>query len=116
MIHARSDYDAIQPWPTKRPHLVKVDGVTRNHDEIEDWEAPSSVDPIIPDNEPVLLIRGQDLAAIPTGEAWCVEAERLGVDPRMVACVRRQIELIREWQKTHAKVPDGCCGDIRKSQ
>lgn len=107
MKHARSDYACIQPWPTKRLHLVKVDGVVRNHDDIEDWEAPSSVDPIIPEDEPVFLIRGQDLAAIPAAEAWCEAAENLGADPAIVEAVRRHIEVVRQWQTDHrAKVPD----------
>lgn len=28
MRHLRSDYDAIQPWPVKRPHIAKQGGRT----------------------------------------------------------------------------------------
>lgn len=111
MKHARSDYDAIQPWPTKRPHTVKVDGVTRNYDDIEDWEAPSSIEPLIPDDEPVFLIRSQDVSAIPAIVAWCENAKTQGVDPEIIAAVRRHIDLMHEWRATHpvkvADVPPG---------
>lgn len=115
MRHARSDYDAIQPWPTKRAHNGKVVedeqfgtklylGLT--DDALEQLGGEAGVEPIIPDDEPVFLIRGQDLAAIPAAEAWCVAALELGTDLEVIDCVRRHIEVVREWQQTHAKVPD----------
>lgn len=62
---------------------------------------------LIPANEPVFLIRGQDQAAIPAAEAWCTEAERLGADPAIVLLVREHIERVRAWQDRHgSKVPD----------
>jgi hypothetical protein len=62
---------------------------------------------LIPADEPVFFIRGQDRAAIPAAEAWCVEAERLGADPAVVAAVRKHIEKVRDWQTKHgSKVPD----------
>lgn len=83
MIHARSDYDCIQPWPTKRPPIAKQNGntVLVPIDE-PGWAgtdaaaqlAMGRVQPIIPDDEPVFLIRGQDLAAIPAALAWCEAA------------------------------------------
>lgn len=85
MKHARSDYDA----------------------RIQDAAG------LIPDDEPVLLIRGQDLAAIPAAEAWCEAAYDLGTDPELIDAVRRHIQLIREWQNDHAKVPDAPADVLR---
>lgn len=62
---------------------------------------------LIPLREPVFLIRGQDKAAIPAAEAWCVEAERLGADHSIIALVRGHIEEVRKWQAKHgSKLPD----------
>lgn len=111
MRHARSDYDTIQPWPTKRPHVGRHES-----GEVGLWPPSHSgrdVSPIIPDDEPVFLIRGQDLAAIPAAEAWCEAAQALGADSEILAAVRRHIELVREWQQTHAKVPDAPEGSLR---
>lgn len=109
MKHARSDYDAIQPWPTKRPHICKdlTGRLILDRDEADMLDASNVAGPIIPDDEPVFLVRGQDLAAIPTAEAWCKAAEELGADAGIVDAVRRHIEVVREWQARHpAKVPD----------
>jgi hypothetical protein len=111
MKHARSDYDAIQPWPTKRPHIVKVDGVPTDiggySPNSVTTHSMAEVDPIIPDDEPVFLIRAQDRAAIPAAEAWCEAAEALGADAKIVQVVRDHIEVVRRWQESHpTKVPD----------
>lgn len=111
MKHARADYDCIQPWPTKRPHIAKQDGETVYDPPIYRGKAPYG--PIIPDDEPVFLIRGQDLAAIPAAEAWCEAAAALGADDEIIAAVRRHIEVVREWQLTHAKVPDAPAEALR---
>lgn len=110
MRHARRDYDAIQPWPTRRPHVGKKDGVTVT---APVGHSGTGFDPLIPDDEPVFLIRGQDLAAIPAAEAWCDAAERLGADAEIIATVRRHIEVVREWQAEHAKVPDAPADVLR---
>ena len=113
MRHARADYDAIQPWPTKRPHYCKVDGEKRLLNGFEPGAADRA-EPIIPDDEPVFLIRGQDRAAIPAAEAWCEAAEALGADQGIIDTVRRHIELVREWQATHpTKVPDAPADALR---
>lgn len=79
MIHARADYNA----------------------RIQDSAG------LIPDDEPVLLIRGQDLAAVAAGEAWLTEARRLGTDDATVAAVERHLDRVRHWQDHHGgKVPD----------
>lgn len=122
MRHARSDYDSIQPWPTKRPHIGRQNGVVVNvNPEPGSWSEidaevqvkNGNIGPIIPDDEPVFLIRGQDRAAIPAAEAWCEAATELGADAEIIATVRRHIEVVREWQETHAKVPDAPADVLR---
>jgi hypothetical protein len=62
---------------------------------------------LIPDDEPVFLIRGQDLAAIPAARAWCQAADDLGADPAIIQLVERHIERVHEWQMNRVgKVPD----------
>lgn len=115
MIHARKDYDSIQPWPTKRPHYAKspfYGNETRLFPNADD-ETGGGVQPIIPDDEPVFLIRGQDLAAIPAAAAWCEAAERLGAEPELIETVRRHMDLVGEWQQDHAKVPDAPADVLR---
>lgn len=75
MRHLRQDYEAIQPWPTKRPHIVKCDGeVIRQvgvaFRSLEDdrlitmaEDAQPDIEPLIPDDEPVFLLRAKDAAA-----------------------------------------------------
>jgi hypothetical protein len=75
--HARKDYDRIQ-------------------------------DPLalIPEDEPVFLLRGQDLAAPDTVEAWAARAELCGANSEIVRSAREQAQAMRLWQVRVAKVPD----------
>lgn len=78
MIHARDDYNRIQ-------------------------------DPkgSIPDNEPVFLIRGQDVVAPDVVEFWATKAHEVGADSRMVEAARQQASRMRQWQAEHgSKIPD----------
>ena len=85
MIHARSDYDRIQD--------------------------PAG---LIPDDEPVFLIRGQDRAAVAAGVAWVMEAKSIGADPELIETVGRHILLIQDWQRRHgSKVPDAPAEALR---
>jgi hypothetical protein len=78
MKHARSDYDRIQ-----------------------DPEG------LIPEDEPVFLVRGQDVAGPETLRAWASEATRLGAGPEIVERVVRHAEAMEDWQQSRAfKVPD----------
>lgn len=43
---------------------------------------------LIPDDEPVLLIRGQDACALATIAAWMNEARRQGADADLIEAVR----------------------------
>lgn len=108
MKHARSDYDCIQPWPTKRPHTAKLDGVTHTNiskmDEVD-------VTPIIPDDEPVFLIRAQDLVGPDVVEYWANRAQQNGAERDIVRAAFQQAEEMRAWQQEHgSKVPDAPAG------
>lgn len=62
---------------------------------------------LIPDGEPVLLIRGQDSLAVPVIETWLRGAEQAGVAPELIASVERHRTRVIEWQADHGnKVPD----------
>lgn len=62
---------------------------------------------IIPEDEPVLLLRGQDLAAPEAVRAWIKQARILGASEEILDAASGQaLEMIR-WQEEHgAKVPD----------
>lgn len=78
MIHARPDYAPIQ-------------------------------DPrgLIPDDEPVILIRGQDICAIQTLDTWVWVARAWGVGEDVIAGVLEHRERIKAWQAAgNVKVPD----------
>ena len=78
MKHARKDYDRIQ-----------------------------DPDGIIPEDEPVFLIRGQDLAAPETLRAYAVEAHRKGADQHLIDATLKQARNMEEWQRNRArKTPD----------
>ncbi|MGV3515603.1 hypothetical protein [Luteitalea sp.] len=79
MKHARKDYDRIQD--------------------------PAG---LIPDDEPVFLLRAQDVLAPDIVLAWANEAERIGADPDLVLKARAQVKAMRDWQYLRTcKRPDG---------
>lgn len=65
--------------------------------------APGRPDHVIPEDEPVLLVRGQDRAAPATARAWAEENDRLGGDPMMSTRVRQHALRIEEWQASTGK-------------
>lgn len=78
MKHARADYERIQD--------------------------PAG---LIPADEPVFLVRGQDKAAPSTLRHWAKEARRLGASSEIAGHVIDHAMAMEEWQLTHAsKVPD----------
>lgn len=78
MRHARSDYDRIQD-PQGR----------------------------IPADEPVFLIRGQDVVAPLVVAYWADTAERYGAAPALVRMVREWAQEINDYQQRMGfKVPD----------
>lgn len=63
----------------------------------------------IPDDEPVFIIRGQDLLAQSAIAKWIEEAERLGVNEEKVARARRHLLDVIGFQSKHpvrCKLPD----------
>lgn len=64
-----------------------------------DTGARGAPDHKIPEDEPVLLIRGQDLAAFATARAWADENDRIGGDPEMSRLVREHAARILDWQQ-----------------
>lgn len=62
---------------------------------------------LIPDREPVLLLRAQDVAALPTILAYVHHAARAGAAQELIDSVARHAELFRLWQQDHrVHVPD----------
>ena len=97
MRHLREDYDAIQPFPVKRQHWVLVDGKKVYAGDGTTANANLStlgkhMDPIIPDDEPVFLLRGQDISSGPAVRAWADDVEQRGGDAELV-------QRVREWAK-----------------
>lgn len=62
---------------------------------------------LIPEDEPVFLIRGRDMAAPGAVEAWANLAEALGADANIVTAARNHAALMRQYQGCRErKVPD----------
>lgn len=85
MRHCRLDYEAIQPWPTQRPHWAKLDGSTVACGPFLADE--NDVDPIIPDDEPVFLLRSMDKLGPEFVRAWAAASRKEGGDPATAARV-----------------------------
>lgn len=80
MKHARSDYDRIQD-PTGK----------------------------IPENEPVFLLRGQDMCAPLAVLAWAAFVEQRGGSPEIIKAAKDQVEAMYRWQASRVgrvKIPD----------
>lgn len=78
MKHARSDYDRFQ-----------------------------DPDGLIPDDEPVFIVRGQDKSAPETLRAWAREHVRRSGSAVLAAAVRNHAVAMEVWQEKHgAKVAD----------
>ena len=52
---------------------------------------------IIPEDEPVLILRGQDWAAPVAARAWADEHDRRGGDPGLSRVVRKHAEAMEAW-------------------
>lgn len=62
---------------------------------------------LIPDDEPVFLIRAKDMLGPDIVEEWANQAEFIGVDPVMVQAAREHAKAMRLYQVQHGhKVPD----------
>ena len=61
----------------------------------------------IPEDEPVFLLRGQDVLAPSLVKDWAIRLLAAGGDIKMAAMALEQSELMREWQRTqNKKMPD----------
>jgi hypothetical protein len=77
MVHARKDYDRIQD--------------------------PEN---LIPENEPVFLLRGQDKFAPELLLLWAAKLRLDGGQPIMAELVENHAQKMIEWQKNKIKRPD----------
>jgi hypothetical protein len=103
MHHARSDYNCIQPWPTKREHTARSKDTGRVHSGIPESDAEFAA-PIIPDDEPVLLLRAQDVCAAPTLRHYAELLQSQGADKELVDAVLGHADRMERWPRK--KVPD----------
>lgn len=73
----------------------------------EDYNRIQDPAGLIPEDEPVFLIRGQDVAAPNAVRAWAREATRCGADRAIVEAAEEQADAMEEWQNQHGfRVPD----------
>lgn len=56
---------------------------------------------LIPDKEPVFLLRGQDEAAPATLETYANIAALIGADQKIIDATREQAQAMRQWQIDH---------------
>lgn len=117
MRHLRRDYDAIQPFPVKRSHIVRIDGEVKDANSGSPdhlWTLGRHMDPLIPDDEPVFLLRGQDPVAAAVVMAYASGVESSGGDPEMVRQIRAWAGQMRDYAeaKQHG-VPDVPQGQLR---
>lgn len=72
-----------------------------------DYNRIQDPDNIIPEDEPVFLLRGQDLGAPKIVEIWAEMAAAQGAKPNIVEAAREQANEMRKWQEANGgKVPD----------
>lgn len=112
MRHLRRDYDGIQPWPVKRPHVAKLNGYLIVGQQAENAiEDDLPIEPLIPDDEPVFLLRGQDPAAAKAVRAYIRYAAAIGVDEETLAALDTWAEEMADYaeraQHGPADVPAG---------
>ena len=78
MLHAREDYNRIQDPEGK-----------------------------IPQDEPVFLIRAQDITAPSVVNFWAEQAERAGAKKNIIEAARAQSVRMLQWHQQHClKIPD----------
>lgn len=73
----------------------------------EDYNRIQDPAGLIPDDEPVFLIRGQDILGPAVVDYWAALAESRGATPNIVEAARKQARRMREWGfRRKAKLPD----------
>lgn len=125
MKHAREDYDVIQDTTAARKlaelvlsmQMVTDAGLVAHRLAREvlgltDYGRAPAMNPIttngttrlIPDDEPVFLLRGQDTFAADTVRHWAREVEDHGGSPEIVRVARDHADRMDTWTKK--KLPD----------
>jgi hypothetical protein len=62
---------------------------------------------LIPENEPVFLIRAQDITAPKVVRYWAVQAEREGAKKDIIRAAQKWASRMEKWQRDHMKkIPD----------
>ena len=62
---------------------------------------------IIPEDEPVFLLRAQDMLAPNIVDRWADKAVEEDADPNIVEAARNHAAAMRKWQVAHeSKIPD----------
>ena len=62
---------------------------------------------LIPKDEPVFIIRGQDRVGPATVRYWASKAEDAGADQSIIEAARWQAKQMESWQLEHgSKIPD----------
>jgi len=73
----------------------------------EDYNRIQDPEGLIPDDEPVFLIRGQDITGPAAVRNWAILAELQGASAEIVWRARNQAQAMIDWQAERgAKVPD----------
>jgi len=72
-----------------------------------DYEAIQDPRGLIPEDEPVFLLRAQDVCAPFAVLEWAFQAERHGASGLMVESAKKHAALMRDWQTERGmKIPD----------
>lgn len=62
---------------------------------------------LIPEDEPVFLLRGQDVFAPETIRSWASRVAAYGGDPEIIKMAREHADRMSKWQRENAsKCPD----------
>lgn len=114
MRHSRSDYESIQPWPTKRPHIAKLDGTVIELD--IDAVEPLGLEELIPDDEPVFVLRAKDGSAPEVVEFWASLNREHGADPELCDRAAEWAGEMAQYASIHyngGKIPDVPSGALK---
>lgn len=73
----------------------------------QDYNRIQDPENLIPEHEPVFLLRGKDVAAPAAIEAWIATARRYGAEENILKAAQDQADKMRVWQIEHdSKIPD----------
>lgn len=73
----------------------------------EDYNRIQDPANLIPENEPVFLLRGQDAAAPSAIEAWIAKARQFGAKENILKAAQDHADLMRIYQiEIQNKIPD----------